>query len=404
MSGREIVILGAARTPIGKFMGRLSGFSARQLGALAAGAAIERAGISHDQVEEVIFGNVLQAGLGQNPARQVAVDAGIPLSVSAFTVNKVCGSGLKAVALAAQAIKAGDADIVVAGGTESMSHSPYLLSDPRLRSNRRLGNLKISELMNMDGDIEALDEMQKDGLTCAITGMKMGIAAELVAEKYGFSRTEQDAYALDSHRRAIEAAREGRFKDELVPVEMAAGIFDRDESPRENTSIEKLATLQPIFKQDGTITSGNASGINDGAAALVIASAEKAQELGITPMAKIEGYGTGALEPESIMLAPILATTRLLGRLVKRVGDIEIVELNEAFAAQCMAFSNEMGISPIRINVNGGAIALGHPIGASGARILVTLVHAMRQRKKNLGLATLCLGGGDAVAMMVSRI
>lgn len=403
MGGREIVILSAARTPIGKFMGRLSGFSARHLGALATRAAIERAGISSEQVEEVIFGNVLQAGMGQNPARQVAVDAGIPLSVSSFTVNKVCGSGLKAVALAAQAIKAGDADIVVAGGTESMSHSPYLLSDPRLRSNRRLGDFKVSEL-NLDGDIEALDEMQKDGLTCALTGMKMGIAAELVAEKYGLSRREQDAYALESHRRAIEATREGRFKDELVPVEMDAGIFDRDESPRENTSMEKLATLQTIFKQDGTITSGNASGINDGAAALVIASAEKAQELGITPMAKIEGYGTGALEPESIMLAPILATTRLLGRLVKRVGDIEIVELNEAFAAQCMAFSNEMGINKVRINVNGGAIALGHPIGASGARILVTLVHAMRQRKKNLGLATLCLGGGDAVAMMVSRI
>lgn len=403
MSGREIVILSAARTPIGKFMGRLSGFSARHLGALAARAAIERAGISSEQVEEVIFGNVLQAGMGQNPARQVAVDAGIPLSVSSFTVNKVCGSGLKAVALAAQAIKAGDADIVVAGGTESMSHSPYLLSDPRLRSNRRLGDFKVSEL-NLDGDIEALDEMQKDGLTCALTGLKMGIAAELVADKYGLSRSEQDAYALESHRRAIEATREGRFKDELVPVEMAAGIFERDESPRENTSMEKLATLQPIFKQDGTITSGNASGINDGAAALVIASAEKAQELGITPMAKIEGYGTGALEPESIMLAPILATTRLLGRLVKRVGDIEIVELNEAFAAQCMAFSNEMGINKVRVNVNGGAIALGHPIGASGARILVTLVHAMRQRKKNIGLATLCLGGGDAVAMMVSRI
>lgn len=403
MTGREVVILSAARTPIGKFMGRLSGFSARQLGALAANAAIDRAGIAHEQVEEVIFGNVLQAGLGQNPARQVAVDAGIPLSVSSFTVNKVCGSGLKAVALAAQAIRAGDADIVVAGGTESMSHSPYLLSDPRFRANRRLGDFKLSEL-HVNGDAEALDEMQKDGLTCAITGMKMGLAAELVAEKYGLERAEQDAYALESHRRAIEATRDGRFKDELVPVKMEAGIFERDEAPRENTSLEKLATLQPIFKDGGTITSGNASGINDGAAALVIASAEKARELGVTPMAKIEGYGTGALEPESIMLAPILATTRLLGRLVRKVGDVEIVELNEAFAAQCMAFSNEMGISPIRINVNGGAIALGHPIGASGARILVTLVHAMRQRKKNLGLATLCLGGGDAVAMMVSRI
>lgn len=397
MAEREAVILGAARTPIGKFMGRLSALGARQLGGIAIKAALETAGISPDAVNEVIFGNVLQAGLGQNPARQAAVAAGIPFSVSSFTVNKVCGSGLKAVALAAQAIRAGDADIIVAGGMESMSQAPFLLQDSKLRANRRLGDFRLNE------EADVTDEMQKDGLTCALSGMKMGLAAELIAEKCGISRDEQDDYALDSHRRAVEAAREGRFRDEIVPVELDAGIFDRDESPRENTSMEKLAALRPIFKENGTITSGNASGINDGAAALVLSSAEKAHELGITPMARIDGYGTGALEPQLLMLAPVLATTRLLGRLGRDVKDVELVELNEAFAVQCLAFSKEMGINRIRINVNGGAIALGHPIGSSGARILVTLLHAMRQRKRDTGLATLCLGGGDAVAMMVSR-
>jgi acetyl-CoA C-acetyltransferase len=393
---REVVIAGAARTPIGKFMGGLAGLRAPDLGAHAIRAALERARVPPEAVQEVIMGCVLQAGLGQNPARQAAIKAGVPTSVGSFTVNKVCGSGLKAVMLAAQAIRAGDADLIVAGGMESMSQAPHLL--PKSREGFRLGHAQL------------LDSMVHDGLWDIYNDFHMGATAELVAEKHKVSREDQDRFALASQEKAVRAQKAGKFKAEIAPVELAQRkgppiVVSEDEGPRADTTLEGLAKLKPAFqKENGTVTAGNASTINDGAAALVVASAERARALGLEPLARITGYATGGRDPEWVMMAPVEAVRALLEKTGRRaVDDYDLVELNEAFAAAAVALGRELEIRPAKLNVNGGAIALGHPIGASGARILVTLLHAMRDRGARTGLAALCLGGGNAVAVSVER-
>ena len=392
---RDAVIIAAARTPIGKFQGSLTPFSAVELGAVATREAVRRAGIDPNQVDEIIMGNVISAGLGQNPARQAGLKGGLHHHVAAMTINKVCGSGLKAVALAAQAVQTDNSQVVVAGGMESMTNAPYLL--PQLRQGLRLGNGKV------------IDSMIQDGLWEAFEDFHMGITAELVAEKYHISRERQDAYAYESHRRAIDAIKSCRFKDQIVPVAVPQKkveplMFSIDESPREDTSLEALARLKPAFKKDGTVTAGNAPGTNDGAAALVVTSREKARELGKKPMARIAGQAVSGVEPKWVMMAPVTAVETLLKKTGWKLQDVGLFELNEAFAVQSLAVIQELGIDPQRTNVNGGAVALGHPIGASGARILVTLLYSMAQRNAQRGIAALCLGGGNAVALAVERM
>ncbi|CAM3767461.1 acetyl-CoA C-acetyltransferase [Alicyclobacillus pomorum] len=393
--GKEVVIVSAVRTAIGSFMGTLSSLSATELGSVVIEAALNRAGVDKAQVEEVYMGNVLQAGLGQNPARQASIKAGLPETVPATTINKVCGSGLKAVMLAAQAIRAGDTDILVAGGMESMSNAPYLLSGAR--NGFRMGDQKV------------VDSMIRDGLWCAFCDIHMGITAENIAERYGLTREEQDEFAARSQQRAEVALKAGKFKDEIVPVEVPQRkgdplVFDTDEFPRAGTTKETLAKLRPAFKKDGTVTAGNASGINDGAAALVVMSAEKANELGLKPLARVVSYGSAGVDPSVMGLGPIDATRKALGKAGLAVEDMDLVEANEAFAAQALAVGRDLEFNPERLNVNGGAIALGHPIGASGARVLVTLLHELQKREGRYGLATLCIGGGQGVAMVVERL
>ena len=391
---REAVIVSAVRTAIGSFNGSLASFSATQLGAIAIRSALERAGLNRSDVEEVIFGNVLQSGLGQNPARQAAIQAGLSIETPAYTINKVCGSGLKTVNLAAQAIIAGDADIIVAGGMESMTNAPYVLE--KARWGYRMGHGKM------------IDTMIQDGLWCAFNDYHMGITAENVAEKYGISRADQDQLAYESQSKAVQAIQRGAFKKEITPVVIKGKkgdiVFDTDEYPKAGTTIDKLAGLKAAFKKEGSVTAGNASGINDGAAALVIMSREKAQALGLKPLARIRSYASGGVDPSIMGMGPVPATKKALTKAGLTVKDIDLVEANEAFAAQFLAVGKELGFDKEKVNVNGGAVALGHPIGASGARILVTLLHAMEEREAKLGLATLCIGGGQGVATIVERI
>ncbi|QJW45250.1 acetyl-CoA C-acetyltransferase [bacterium BFN5] len=391
---REAVIVSAVRTAIGSFNGTLASFSATELGSLVINEALDRAGIEGAAVDEVIMGNVLQAGLGQNPARQAWIKAGQPVDVPALTISKVCGSGLKAVNMAAQAIMVGDADIIVAGGMESMTNAPYVLD--RARSGYRMGHGKL------------IDTMIQDGLWCAFNDYHMGITAENVALQYGISREEQDLLAHDSQEKAISAIRSGAFLKEILPVVVKGKkgdiAFDTDEYPKAGTTVEKLGGLKPAFKKDGSVTAGNASGINDGAAALVIMSAEKAKQLGAKPMARIRSYASGGVDPSIMGIGPVPATQKALAKAGLTVKDLDVIEANEAFAAQFLAVGKKMEFVREKVNVNGGAIALGHPIGASGARILVTLLHAMEHRRAHLGLATLCIGGGQGVATIVERL
>ena len=391
---REVVIASAVRTPIGAFGGKFKDVSAVQLGTIAAKEALKRANIEPNVVDEVIFGNVLQAGLGQNVARQVSIHAGIPVEVPSFTVNKVCGSGLKTVALAAQAILAGEADVVLAGGTENMSQAPYLLKSARW--GQRMGNGSI------------VDYMVQDGLWDVFNDYHMGITAENIAEKWNLTREEQDNLALVSQNRAEEAIKNGKFKDEIVPVEIPQRkgdpiVVDTDEYPRFGATIESMAKLRPAFKKDGTVTAGNASGINDGAAAIVVMSKEKAEELGVKPLATIAAYASAGVEPSVMGTGPIPATRKALEKANITVADLDLIEANEAFAAQALSVIKELGLDTEKTNVNGGAIALGHPIGASGARILVSLLHEMDKRDAKNGLATLCIGGGQGIALVVKR-
>jgi acetyl-CoA C-acetyltransferase len=391
-NSREPVIVSAARTPIGRFQGTLAPLSAPELGAVAIRAAIERAGIDPTIVEEVLMGNVVQAGVGQAPARQAAIKAGLPPTVGATTVNKVCGSGLKAVMLAAAMVATGDGDVFVAGGMESMNNGPYMLKQARF--GYRLGDGKL------------VDATVHDGLWCPFQDWHMGNAAEWIAREYGLTRQELDEYAYRSHMKAIAAIDEGRFKEEIVPVQVPQPkggpiLFDTDECPRRDTSLEALARLKPAFQPDGIVTAGNSPGITDGAAALVVMSRGKAEELGLRPLARIVAYAQAAVEPLKIFTAPIFAVRKLWAKTGTTVDDYDLYEINEAFAAQVVADGKELGLPWEKVNVNGGAIALGHPIGCSGARILVTLIYALRQRGLRRGLASLCLGGGEAVAMAI---
>ena len=394
MTLRTPVIVSAARLPTGKFLGKLKSLQATDLGALAVRAAVVRAGVDPALVEECIFGNVLSAGLGQNPARQAALHGGLSENVGALTINKVCGSGLKAVMLAAQAIALGDIDIAVAGGMESMSNTPYLL--PRVREGLRMG------------DATLVDAMIHDGLWCAFEHCHMGVSGEYVAEQFGVTRDAQDAYAAESHQKAARAAAEGRFTSEIVPVEIpqpkgAAILMDHDETIRPDSTPDTLKGLKPAFKKDGSVTAGNAPGVNDGAAALVVMSEERAAALKAVPMARIAGYATSGLAPKLVLMTPVESIRKLLAKIDWKLADVELFEINEAFAAQMVAIIQELGVDPARVNVNGGAIALGHPIGASGARVLTTLLYAMQQRGAKRGVASLCLGGGNGVAMAVER-
>ena len=391
----QAVLVAACRTPIGKFQGKLASFKAPALGAIAIKEAVRRAGIAPGDVQEVIFGTVLQAGLGQNPARQAAIAAGIPVTVGSMTINKVCGSGLKSVALAAQAIKAGDADIVVAGGQESMTNAPYLL--PGARDGLRLGHGKL------------LDAMVHDGLWDVYNDFHMGNTGDLVAERFAVTREDQDKFAAESHRRAAAAQASGAFKKEIVAVELVGRkgektIVDADEGVRADTSVEGLAKMKAAFSPTGTVTAANASQISDGAAAVVVMSDVEAKRRGLKPLARITGYAVGGVEPKWVMAAPIEAVRNLEKRNGLAVGDYDLVEVNEAFSAAACAVGKELKLDPARTNVNGGAVALGHPIGASGCRILVTLLHGLEARGGKRGLATLCLGGGNAVALSVERL
>ncbi len=392
----EVVILSGCRTPVGKFQGSLADFTAPQLGAIVVREAVKRAGIEPQQVEECILGNVVSAGLGQNPARQAAIYGGLSPEVGAMTINKVCGSGLKAVALAAQAIQTGNSSIVVAGGMESMTNAPYLL--PQARKGYRLGNATI------------VDAMVHDGLWDVYNDYHMGITGENVAEKYGISREEQDEFALNSHRKAVAAIRECRFKSQIVPVELPAKkkgapavIFDKDEGPREDTTIEVLRALKPAFKKDRTVTAGNAPGVNDGAAAVVATSAQTARSLGKQPLVRIVAQATSGVEPKWVMMAPVGAVRKIWEKTGWKKEEVDLYELNEAFSVQALGVIRELGLDMNRVNVNGGAVAIGHPIGASGARVLVTLIYEMIRRDVHRGIAALCLGGGNAVAMAVER-
>ena len=388
----EPVIVSAVRTGTGKFLGSLKGFSAPQLGALVVAEAVRRAGIDPAVVDECIMGNVVSAGLGQNPARQAALHGGLSDSVAALSINKVCGSGLKAVMLAAQGITTGDVDVVVAGGMESMSNCPYLM--PRVREGLRMGNGEI------------VDSMINDGLWCAFEGVHMGNAGETVAECYHVGREAQDAFAARSHAKAAAATGEGRFKDEILPVSVpqkggTAVVFDRDESIRADTTVASLAALKPAFKKDGTVTAGNAPPVNDGASALVVMSAARARELGVTPLARIVAQSTSGLAPKLVLMTPVEAVRKLLKKTGWTMNDVDLVELNEAFAVQAVAVLNQLGLDESKANVNGGAVALGHAIGSSGSRVLTTLLYALKHRGLKRGIATLCLGGGNGVAVAV---
>src|SRR5579864_8190077 len=392
----EVVIISGVRTPVGKFQGSLSDFSATQLGAMVVREAVKRANLDPKQVDECIMGNVVSAGLGQNPARQAAIFGGLAPEVGAMTVNKVCGSGLKAVALATQAIQTENSSVVVAGGMESMTNAPYLL--PQARKGYRLGNAQI------------VDSMVNDGLWDAYNNYHMGMTGENVAEKYGIAREQQDEYALNSHRKAALAWKECRFKSQIVPVELPAKkkgeapvIFDKDEGPREDTSADLLRNLKPVFKKDGTVTAGNASTMNDGAAATVVTSREKAKELGLEPMVRIVAQATSGIEPQWVMMAPVEGIRKIWAKTGWKANDVDLYEINEAFAVQSVAVIKELGLDPERVNVNGGAVALGHPIGASGTRVLVTLIYELIRRNGKRGIAALCLGGGNSVAMAVER-
>jgi acetyl-CoA C-acetyltransferase len=392
----DVVIISGVRTPVGKFQGSLSDFSAPQLGAIVVREAVKRANLDPKQIDECIMGNVVSAGLGQNPARQAAIFGGLPFEVGAMTINKVCGSGLKAVALAAQAIQTGNSNIVVAGGMESMSNAPYLL--PNARKGYRLGNGQL------------IDSMVHDGLWDIYNDYHMGITGENVAEKYGITREEQDEFAVNSHRKAVAAINECRFKSQIVPVELPAKkknapavIFDKDESPRADTTIEVLRALKPAFKKDGTVTAGNAPGVNDGAAALVVTSSIAAKELNAKPMVRIIAQSTSGIDPAWVMMAPVGAVRKIWERTGWKNEDVDLYELNEAFSVQALGVMRELDLDPNKVNVNGGAVAIGHPIGASGARVLVTLIYEMMRRDVRRGIAALCLGGGNAVAMAVER-
>jgi len=391
---REVVVVGAVRTPIGKFSGSLTPLSAPELGSLVIRETLERSGIDSGVVDEVIMGNALQAGLGQNSARQAAMRAGVPETVPSMTVNKVCGSGLKAVMLAAQAVRAGDGDVLVAGGMESMTNAPYLL--PEARAGYRMGDQK------------AVDSMIHDGLWCALSDVHMGITAENVAERYNITRERQDAFSAASQHKAGAAIASGRFKEEILPVSIPQRkgdpkVFDADEFPRPETTLEALAKLSSAFKPGGTVTAGNASGINDGAAAVTVVSAERAAELHLQPMARIVSYATVGIDPAVMGIAPITASRKALRLAGLTTDDMDLVELNEAFASQAVYVMQELGFDEDKVNVNGGAIALGHPIGASGARLLVTLLHEMERRESHYGLAALCIGGGGGAAMVLER-
>ncbi|MDP2697232.1 acetyl-CoA C-acetyltransferase [Thalassospira sp.] len=388
----EVVIVGAVRTPIGSFSGALSSVAAHELGAIAIRAALERSGVEAEAVDEVIFGQVLSAGEGQNPGRQAALGAGIPESSTAFLINQVCGSGLRTVALAAQQIMAGDAKIVVAGGQENMSLSPHVAY---LRSGHKMGDVKF------------IDTMIKDGLWCAFNGYHMGTTAENVAAKWQITREDQDAFAAGSQNKAEAAQKAGRFKDEIVPVTIkdrkGETVVDTDEYPRHGASVEGMAKLRPAFDKEGTVTAGNASGINDGAAALIVMSADEAAKRGLKPLATIKSWATAGVDPAVMGSGPIPASRKALEKAGWSVGDLDLIEANEAFAAQAIAVNRDMGWDTDKVNVNGGAIALGHPIGASGARVLVTLLHEMQKRDAKKGLATLCIGGGMGIALCVER-
>jgi acetyl-CoA C-acetyltransferase len=392
----DVVIISGCRTAVGKFQGALADLSAPQLGAVVVREAVKRAKLNSDQIDECIMGNVLPAGLGQNPARQAAIFGGLSPATGAMTINKVCGSGLKAVALAAQAVQTGNSSIVVAGGMESMTNAPYLL--PQARKGYRLGNGQV------------IDSMVHDGLWDIYNDYHMGITGENVAEKYNIMREEQDEFAVNSHRKAVAAMKECRFKAQIVPVEIpskkkggAPVIFDRDESPREDTTIEILRMLKPAFKKDGTVTAGNAPGVNDGAAAVVVTSAQRAKELGAQPMARIVAQATSGVEPKWVMMAPVDAVRTIWEKTGWKNEDVDLYELNEAFSVQALGVMRELRLDPNKVNVNGGAVAIGHPIGASGARVLVTLIYEMTRRDVKRGIAALCLGGGNAVAMAVER-
>ena len=391
---KEVVIVAAVRTAIGSFGGSLKDISAVELGSLVIKNAIERASLRPEQVDEVIMGNVLGAGLGQNVARQMSVHAGVPVTVPAFTINKVCGSGLKAVQLAVQAVLCGDAEVVVAGGAENMSQAPYIL--PNQRWGSRMGNATV------------VDTMLRDGLTDGFEDYHMGITAENVAEQYGITREDQDSFALQSQKRAVAAVESGRFKEEIIPVEIPQRrveplVFDTDEFPRKDVSLEGLSKLRPAFQKDGSVTAGNSSGINDGAAAVVVMSAEKAKELGVPVLATIKSYASAGLDPKVMGCGPIYASRKALEKAGLTVADLDLVESNEAFAAQACAVAKELNLDLEKVNVNGGAISLGHPIGASGCRILVTLLHEMQKRDAKRGLVTLCIGGGMGTALIVER-
>ena len=388
-------IVSAVRTPVGKFLGALKDFKATELGSIVVKEAIARAGVEPEAVEEVIMGNVISAGLGQNPSRQAALGAGLPPAVGAMTINKVCGSGLKAVMLARQAIAAGDAHVIVAGGMESMSNGPYLA--PRVREGLRLGHGQF------------LDATVHDGLWDVYNDFHMGMTGERVSEKYGVGRKEMDEYALGSHQKATRAIKEGRFKEEIVPVTVPRRKgeplrFDTDESVREDSSLAALEKLKPVFKSDGTVTAGNAPGMNDGAAALLVVSESRVLHLDLKPMARIVAQAISGLEPEWVMMTPVPAVQKLLKKTGWKTDDVDLFEINEAFAVQACAVTRELKLDPERLNVNGGAVALGHPIGASGARVLTTLIYALRDRKARRGVAALCLGGGNGVALAVERV
>src|SRR5712675_557532 len=392
---KEAVIVSAVRTPVGKFRGALKGFKATELGAIVVREAVKRSGVDPENVDEVIMGCVIQAGLGQNPARQAALGGGLPNTVSAVTVNKVCGSGLKAVMMAAQGIQLGDTDVVVAGGMESMSNAPYLI--PKAREGYRLGNGVL------------VDAMINDGLWDAYNDYHMGCTGEVVSEKFAISREQQDEYALNSHRKAAAAIKAGKFKDEIVPVEIpqkrgAPLIFDTDETVREDTSLEALGKLKPAFKKEGgTVTAGNAPGVNDGASAVVVTSLERAKSLGVEPMARIVAQATSGVEPALVMMAPVEAVRKLLKKTGWSTSEVDLIELNEAFSVAAVAVTRELNLDPARVNVNGGAVALGHAIGQSGSRLLTTMLYELKRRDAHRGVISLCLGGGNAVAMAVER-
>jgi len=390
----KAVIVAASRTPVGRFLGVFQSVSAVQLGATTLRETLRRSGLDAALIEEVVMGQVVQAGSGQNPARQAAIAAGVPSAAGALTINKVCGSGLKAVILAAQSIRAGDQQAVLAGGMESMSSSPYLL--PGARQGYRMGHQQV------------IDANTQDGLWCSINGEGMGMTGERVADKYVISRAEQDAYALASQSKAVAAMQAGRFDDEIVPVTVPGRkgdiVISSDEAPRPETTAESLGKLEPAFKADGSVTAGNAPGLNDGAASLMVVSEELAQAHGLPVLAEIIDYATGGLDPEWVMMTPVPATRKLLGKLGWTAADVDLWELNEAFSVQSLAVMRELGLDAERVNVNGGAVAMGHPIGASGARILVTLLSALKQQDKEIGVATLCMGGANGLALAVRRV